>query len=110
MIEGLTAFDVTAVIAILGMGVATYLTRAGGFWLMGYVALSPRLERFLRQTAGGVLVAIVTAAVMKGDPAMWAGLATAIVIMIALRKSMTAILIGMAVAVGIRYLAIFPNV
>jgi uncharacterized membrane protein len=104
MIEGLITFDGTAVIAILGMGIATYATRAGGFWMMGYVTLSPKLERFLRQTAGGVLVAIVVAAVMKGDPAMWAGLATAIVIMIALRRSMTAILIGMAVAIGIRYL------
>ncbi|MEK9970534.1 MAG: AzlD domain-containing protein [Ferrovibrio sp.] len=104
MIEGLATFDATVVIAILGMSVATYLTRAGGFWMMGYVTLSPRLERFLRQTAGGVLVAIVTAAVMKGDPAMWAGLATAVALMIALRKSMTAILIGMAVAIGIRYL------
>jgi uncharacterized membrane protein len=103
MIEGLTTFDTAAVIAILGMGIVTYATRAGGFWLMGYVTLSPRLERFLRQTAGGVLVAIVVAAVVKGDPAMWAGLAAAIGIMIAIRKSMTAISIGMIVAVAIRY-------
>jgi uncharacterized membrane protein len=103
MIEGLTTFDTAAVIAILGMGIVTYATRAGGFWLMGYVTLSPRLERFLRQTAGGVLVAIVVAAVVKGDPAMWAGLAAAVGIMIAIRKSMTAILIGMIVAVAIRY-------
>ncbi len=103
MMEGLTTFDTAAVIAILGMGIVTYATRAGGFWLMGYVTLSPKLERFLRQTAGGVLVAIVTAAVMKGDPAMWAGLATAIGIMIVLRKSMTAISIGMIVAIAIRY-------
>lgn len=99
----LTAFDSMAVLAILGMAVATYATRAGGFWLMGYVKLSPRLERFLRHSAGGVLVAIVVAAAMKGDPAMWAGLATAIVVMLVLRKSMTAILIGMAVAVALRY-------
>lgn len=103
MIEGLTTFDTAAVIAILGMGIVTYATRAGGFWLMGYVTLSPRLERFLRQTAGGVLVAIVVAAVVKGDPAMWAGLAAAVGIMIAIRKSMTAILIGMIVAVAIRH-------
>ncbi|QDO99043.1 AzlD domain-containing protein [Ferrovibrio terrae] len=103
MIEGLTTFDTAAVIAILGMGIVTYATRAGGFWLMGYVTLSPKLERFLRQTAGGVLVAIVVAAVVKGDPAMWAGLAAAIGIMIAIRKSMTAISIGMIVAVAIRY-------
>ena len=98
------AFDSIAVIAIAGMALATLLTRVGGFWLMSYVTLSPRLERFLRHTAGGVLVAIVVAAAMKGDPAMWAGLAAAIAAMLLLRKSMTAILIGMALAIGIRFL------
>lgn len=98
-------FDSVAVIAIAGMALATLLTRVGGFWLMSHVTLSPRLERFLRHTAGGVLVAIVVAAAMKGDPAMWAGLATAIAVMLVLRKSMTAILIGMVIAVGIRFLA-----
>ncbi|MCW0233042.1 MAG: AzlD domain-containing protein [Ferrovibrio sp.] len=98
------AFDSIAVIAIAGMALATLLTRVGGFWLMSYVTLSPRLERFLRHTAGGVLVAIVVAAAMKGDPAMWAGLAAAIAVMLLLRKSMTAILIGMALAIGIRFL------
>lgn len=97
------SFNTAAVIAIAGMALATLLTRVGGFWMMSYVTISPRLERFLRHTAGGVLVSIVTAAAMKGDPAMWAGLATAIVVMLLLRKSMTAILIGMLVAVGMRY-------
>lgn len=96
-------FNTAAVIAILGMAVATLLTRIGGFWMMSYVTISPRLERFLRHTAGGVLIAIVVAAAMKGDPAMWAGLAAAIIAMLILRKSMTAIIIGMIIAVGLRY-------
>jgi len=100
------SFDTAAVIAILGMAGATLLTRIGGFWMMSYVTISPRLERFLRHTAGGVLIAIVVAAVMKGDPAMWAGLAAAVIVMLILRKSMTAILIGMALAVGLRFVGL----
>lgn len=99
----MTDFNSVAVIAIVGMAIATLLTRIGGFWMMSYVTVSPRLERFLRHTAGGVLVAIVTAAVIKGDPAMWAGLAAAIAVMLLLRKSMTAILIGMLLAIGLRH-------
>jgi len=99
----MTEFNTVAVIAIVGMAIATLLTRIGGFWMMSYVTVSPRLERFLRHTAGGVLVAIVTAAVMKGDPAMWAGLAAAVTVMLVLRKSMTAILIGMVIAIGLRH-------
>jgi uncharacterized membrane protein len=99
----MTEFNSIAVIAIVGMTIATLLTRIGGFWMMSYVTVSPRVERFLRHTAGGVLVAIVTAAVMKGDPAMWAGLAAAVAVMLLLRKSMTAILIGMVIAIGLRH-------
>lgn len=99
----MTEFNSVAVLAIVGMAIATLLTRIGGFWMMSYVTVSPRVERFLRHTAGGVLVAIVTAAVMKGDPAMWGGLATAVAVMLILRKSMTAILIGMVIAVGLRH-------
>ena len=36
-----------SVLTILGMALATYATRAGGLWLMGYVKPSPRVERWL---------------------------------------------------------------
>ncbi|WP_374298557.1 AzlD family protein [Ferrovibrio sp.] len=93
-----------ALLAIAGMALATYITRAGGFWLMGYVTISPRIERFLRQTAGGVLIAIVTAAAMNGDWTMWCGLGATFAVMLLFRRPMTAILIGMAVAAGLRWL------
>lgn len=105
MITELTAIDSLALFAILGMAAATYVTRAAGFWLMGYVEITPRIERFLRHMAGGVLVAIVTAAAMNGSPAMWIGLATAFGAMLLLRKPMTAILIGVAIAALLRHFA-----
>src|SRR3546814_2732561 len=86
--------DGAALAAILAMGVLTYVTRVGGFWLMGYVAISPRIERFLRHMAGGVLVSIVTAACVNGDRTMWAGLALAIALMLWLRRPMTAMAAG----------------
>jgi uncharacterized membrane protein len=98
--------DGAALAAILAMGVLTYLTRVGGFWLMGHVALSPRLERFLRHMAGGVLVSIVTAACVNGDRTMWAGLALAIAIMLWLRRPMTAMAAGMLLAAGLRLLGV----
>lgn len=94
--------DFLALLAILGMAVGTYATRIGGFWLMGYVRITPRVERFLRHMAGGVLVSIVTAAAMNGDKTMWAGLGIAIAVMLLLRRPMTAILLGMAIAGGLR--------
>jgi uncharacterized membrane protein len=37
--------------AIAAMAVATYAMRAGGFWLMGHVPLTPRLRRILEALA-----------------------------------------------------------
>ncbi|HLT77331.1 MAG TPA: AzlD domain-containing protein [Ferrovibrio sp.] len=102
----LLALDMTALAAVIGMAVATYVTRAGGFWLMGHITLTPRIERFLRNMANGVLIAIITAAAMRGDVAMWIGLAAVLAVMLLFRRSMTAILIGMAIAAALRQLLV----
>lgn len=88
--------------AIIGMAVATYITRAGGFWLMDHVTITPRIERFLRHMANGVLIAIITASAMNGDIAMWVGLGAVLIVMLLFRRSMTAILVGMAIAAALR--------
>ena len=100
----LFGMDGVALAAIVAMSAATYATRADGFWLMSHVTLSRKLERFLRYSAGGVLIAIVVQAAMKGDVATWAGLAVTVVAMIALRRSMLSICLGTAVAIAIRAL------
>ena len=102
MMTDALSISTVALMAILGMAVVTYVTRAGGFWLMGHISITPRIERFLRQMASGVLIAIVTAAAMNGDAAMWIGLGAVLAVMLLLRRSMTAILIGMAIAAALR--------
>jgi uncharacterized membrane protein len=49
-------------IAILGMALATYATRAGGIWLMSRVSPSTRVEGWLRQVPGAVLISIIAPA------------------------------------------------
>ncbi|WP_370153546.1 AzlD family protein [Ferrovibrio sp.] len=104
MTTDLFAVDPIALAAILGMAVATYLTRAGGFWLMGHVAISPRLERFLRHMAGGVLIAIVTAAVFNGDGPLWIGLGIVVLVMLTMRKPILALAAGVAGTILLRLL------
>lgn len=59
--------DGRAAVAIVGMALVTYATRAGGLWLMARVPPSPRVARWLRQVPGATLAAIVTpAAVANG--------------------------------------------
>lgn len=69
-----------ALITILGMALATYITRAGGLWIMGRVAISPRVERWLRHVPGALLVAIVAPGIVTGGlAAVGASVATALV-------------------------------
>ena len=88
--------DTLALITILGMALVTYATRAGGFWLMGLVSPSPRVEAWLRQIPGAVLVAIIAPTVLASSLAeTLAALAAALV---ALRTKN--VLAAMVVGVG----------
>jgi uncharacterized membrane protein len=57
------------------MGVVTYLTRAGGFWLVRRYSLSPALERTLGYLPGAVLVSILAPMAVRAGPGEWIGLA-----------------------------------
>jgi uncharacterized membrane protein len=56
------------VIAVLGMAVATYGTRAGGIWLMLHLPPAPPMERWLRQIPGAVLISIIAPAALATGP------------------------------------------
>jgi uncharacterized membrane protein len=60
--------DAQVLAAILGMALVTYLTRAGGIWLIGRVTLSPRVEAGLRFIPGAVLISIVGPALIDAGP------------------------------------------
>lgn len=69
-----------ALLAIVGMALATYATRAGGLWLMGRVTPTARVESWLRHVPGAILVAIVAPGIVTGGlAAVGASLATALV-------------------------------
>jgi uncharacterized membrane protein len=61
--------DPLTLMTILGMALVTYATRAGGLWLMGRVQASLRVEAWLQQIPGAVLVSIVAPLAVKGGPA-----------------------------------------
>lgn len=69
-----------ALITIVGMGIVTYSTRAGGMWLMRFAPPSARTERWLQHIPGSVLAAIIAPAVVAhGVAGVLAVIATALV-------------------------------
>ena len=94
--------SVAVVLAILAMAGATYATRAGGYWLMGYVTLTPRIRKMLEASPGAVIVATVLPIVVReGIPAAAAILAGGAA-MYFLRRDYLAVAAGMAVAAALR--------
>jgi uncharacterized membrane protein len=98
----MTAIDSGVLLAILAMAAATYPMRAGGYWLMGRVPLTPRVRRMLEASPGAVIVAtILPIIVREGVPAALAILAGGAV-MLVWRKDYLAVVAGMAAAAAWR--------
>ncbi len=66
--------DASAYLAILGMSLVTYLTRAGGLWLVRQRPLPPALERTLGYLPGAVLISILAPMAVRSGPGEWVGL------------------------------------
>jgi uncharacterized membrane protein len=83
-------------ITILGMALVTYATRAGGFWLMGLVTPSPRIEAWLSQIPGAVLVAIVAPTVLASSLAETLAALATVLVAIRTKNVLAAMVVGVA--------------
>lgn len=89
-------------ITILGMALVTYATRAGGFWLMGLVTPSPRVEAWLRQIPGAVLVAIVAPTVLASSLAETLAALATVLVANRTKNVLIAMLVGVAMVALLR--------
>jgi len=90
------------ILAVLAMAAVTFGTRVGGILIMGRVPFSARTEAFLRYLSGAVLVAVVVPPVIATGPAAWLAVAATLGAMLATRKPLLALVIGMATAAALR--------
>jgi uncharacterized membrane protein len=94
----MTDADALTLAAIAVMAIATYLMRAGGFWLMGHLPPSARLRRMLEALPGTVTVATILPIVAREGLAAALAVAAAGAVMMVRRNDFLAVLAGMAVA------------
>lgn len=85
-------------LAILCMGLATYLCRAGGYWLFSQIRPSPFLRAVLGYVPGTLFVSFVLPALFTGGVHPWVGAAATIGVVAATRSLALAILAGTAAA------------
>lgn len=89
---------------IVAMSLSTYILKAGGFWLLGRIDRSQRLEATLRALPGAVVVSLLVAAVADLGPPGW--LAAGLVVVVALRTdtALPPLLVGVGAVTGLRRL------
>jgi uncharacterized membrane protein len=90
-------------IAVLAaMTCAVYVMRAGGYWLIGRIAIGPRLRRMLDALPGAVIAATVAPILMKGGVSTSLAVIAAVAAMIVARNDFAAVVAGVAVAALVR--------
>lgn len=95
----MSALEPLVIVALLVMAGATLLMRAGGFWVMGRVPLTPRVRRILEALPGSIVAAIVLPVVVKIGPAAALAVTAAAAVMILRRNELLAVAAGVAVAI-----------
>jgi uncharacterized membrane protein len=84
--------------AILGMALASFACRGGGYWLFTKIRPTPFLRRVLGYIPGTLFVSFVVPALLAGGVSQWVGAVATIAAMAATRMLPVAILVGTAVA------------
>lgn len=97
-----STLGVLALIAI--MAVVTLITRFGGVFVMSFIRINARTESFINTMASSVLIAIIVPMAVSGDAGALAALVATAAAMLAIRKPLPAIAIGLMAAALVRYL------
>jgi uncharacterized membrane protein len=92
------SLDPWVLAAIGAMALATYLTRAGGYWLFRVVSPPPVVRAMLGYIPGTLFVSYVVPALVVGGVQQWVGAAATLAVMLATRNLALAILGGTAAA------------
>lgn len=97
-VPSMWSLHVATLAAIAGMAVATYVCRAGGYWLFRQIRPSPLLRAVLAYIPGTLFVSYVAPALASGGLQQWVGAAATLALMAATGSFAGAIFGGTAAA------------
>ena len=91
-------FRSDVLIALAVMTAVTVALRIGGYWLMGYVNVTPRVRRMLDALPGSIIVAAALPVAVNGGAVVMFAITAAMVVTIIRRNDFIAVITGMTVA------------
>jgi uncharacterized membrane protein len=89
-------FRVDLLFLLLALTLASYACRIGGFWLMRFVSVTPRVRATLAAAPLAVMLGIVTPVALRGGVAEWIGLMATFVAMRVYGSDLVAMFCGIA--------------
>jgi uncharacterized membrane protein len=92
------ALQYGSLVAILAMGIAAFVTRVSGYWLMGRIPMTKRVRRGLEVLPGAILVSLVVPVVAKAGIVAAIAVAVALLSMIVKRNEFIAVGLALAAA------------
>lgn len=90
------------ILAIAAMTAVTLSLRLGGYFLMSYVTVTPRIRRMLDALPGSVIAAAVLPVAVQGGIVAITAVALAMLAMYFSRSDIVAIVVGVGVAALLR--------
>lgn len=96
--------DPATLATIVAMGLATYLTRVAGYWLVRRFTLSGRVQAGLEAVPGAILIALIAPAAFATGIAESAAAAIALMVAVLRWPMLVALIASAALAAGIRAL------
>ncbi|NEV77907.1 AzlD domain-containing protein [Rhodopseudomonas sp. BR0C11] len=85
-------------IAFAIMTLVTVASRLGGYFMMRYVEVTPRVRRMLDALPGSIIVAAALPVAVNGGPIVMLALGAAIAVSVLRRNDFLAVITGMLVA------------
>jgi len=89
-------------IVIAVMTSVVYLSRAGGFWLIGRIRIGPRLRKMLDALPGAIIAATIAPLLLHGGISALCAVGAALIAMVALRNDFAAVAAGIVAAALVR--------
>lgn len=88
--------------AVGAMGAVAYIMRAGGYWLVGRLAIGPTARRMLDALPGAVIASSVVPLALKGGPSALLAVCAAGLTMLIVRNDFVAVVVGVGTAALVR--------
>jgi len=85
-------------LAIAAMTAVTVMLRLSGYFLMGYVTVTPRVRHMLDALPGSVIAAAVLPVALQGGPVAIAAIGATLVAMYFTRNDIIAVVLGVGTA------------